>query len=41
MIPSDAYFKIWFMEGGFGKIYPAFKKTLAKIRDQSNQGDGL
>lgn len=32
MIPADAEFKIWFMEGGCGKFLKSFRYTIKQIR---------
>lgn len=36
MIPSDAEFKIWFMEGGCGRFLKCFRMTLKQLRHASN-----
>jgi hypothetical protein len=32
-LPGNAHFKIWFMEGSFGKFTKAFRYCLQKIRE--------
>jgi hypothetical protein len=32
LLPADAEFKIWFMEGGCGKFLHCFRHTIKQIR---------
>jgi hypothetical protein len=35
MLPGDANFKLWFMEGGCGKFLKSFRYVLREIRENA------